>query len=316
MKDIVLTTDSGMCAIQKDDSIVIPAQLVTNDGRTFSDYGQVSNEDILNDMKKGIIYKTSSPLLGDYDYTFRSILENGQDVIHLSMSSGISEGGVNGANLVAKELNEEYKNQIYVIDSLTGATGGTLLYELAYRLISNSSLSSEELVQNLNELKTRLQTSFYVPNAEGYIRSGRDKTSSHVVDSALLAATKLAKKAAFKFRVDFHESGDLQFKKVFRSSEQNGMQKMVMDIVNDKTIEMYDPSLVAIGNLYQDKVDMDKIRDYLSSFDYFNEIIEEEIGSVVAAYGCNDLCGISLVKKPHYDTMIISNSKTRITKSH
>lgn len=299
MNKTILTTDSGMCAIQKADSIVIPAQLVTSDGRTFSDYGQVSNNDILEDMKKGIIYKTASPLLGDYDYTFRSILEEGNDVIHLSMSSGISEGSVNGANLVANELNAEYQNKVYVIDSFTGATGGTLLYELAYRFIKNSSLSTKELVENLNELKTRLQTSFYVPNAEGYIRSGRDKTSSHVVDSALLAATKLAKVAAFKFRVDFHESGDLQFKKVFRSSDQKGMEKMVMDIVNDKTIEMYEPSLVAIGNLCQDKVNMYEIRSYLSSFNYFDEIIEEEIGSVVAAYGCKDLCGISLVKKSH-----------------
>lgn len=297
MKDMVLTTDSGICAIKKNDSVVIPAQLISNDENTAPDNGQISNKKILNDMKDGIIYKTASPLLGDYDSIFRSILENGQDVIHLSMSSGISEGSVNSANLVATNLNEEYKNKVYVIDSLTGATGGTLLYELAYRTILNNKFSTEQIVAHLNELKTRIQTSFYVPNTEGYIRSGRDKTSSHVVDSALLAATKLVKAAAFKFRVDFHESGDLQFKKVFRSSDQNGMQKMVMNIVNDKTIENYDPSLVAIGNLYQDKVDMDKIKVYLSSFNYFNEIIEKEIGSVVAAYGCNDLCGIALVKK-------------------
>ena len=75
------------------------------------------------------------------------------------------------------------------------------------------------------------------------------------------------------------------------------MEKMVKDIVNDKTIENYDPILVVVGNLYKDKVDMDKIKDYLLSFNYFKGIIEEEIGSVVAAYGCNDLCGIALVKK-------------------
>lgn len=299
MNKIVLTTDSGICAIQKSDSVVIPAQLMSSDGKNYPDYGQISNEDILNDMKKGIIYKTSSPLLGDYDYSFRSILEEGKDVIHLSMSSGISEGSVNSANLVASELNTEYKNQVHVIDSLTGATGGTLLYELAYRIIANSCEPTEQIVSHLDELKTRIQTSFYVPNAEGYIRSGRDKTSSHVVDGALLTATKLAKAAAFKFRVDFHESGDLQFKKVFRSSDQKGMYKMVMDIVNDKTIETYDPKLVAVGNLHKDKVDMEKIKEYLMSFNYFEEVIENDIGSVVAAYGCNDLCGIALVKKLH-----------------
>ena len=297
MKNMILTTDSGICAIKKADSVVIPAQLISSNGNTIPDDGQISNEKILKDMKDGIVYKTASPLLGDYEYTFRSILEKGKDVIHLSMSSGISEGSINSANLVANELNDEYKNQVYIIDSLTGATGGTLLYELAYKIILNNKFSTEQVVTYLNELKTRIQTSFYVPNAEGYIRSGRDKTSSHVVDNALIAATKLVKAAAFKFRVDFHESGDLQFKKIFRSSDQNGMEKMVKDIVNDKTIENYDPILVVVGNLYKDKVDMDKIKDYLLSFNYFKGIIEEEIGSVVAAYGCNDLCGIALVKK-------------------
>ena len=297
MKNMILTTDSGICAIKKADSVVIPAQLISSNGNTIPDDGQISNEKILKDMKDGIVYKTASPLLGDYEYTFRSILEKGKDVIHLSMSSGISEGSVNSANLVANELNDEYKNQVYIIDSLTGATGGTLLYELAYKIILNNKFSAEQVVTYLNELKTRIQTSFYVPNIEGYIRSGRDKTSSHVVDNALIAATKLVKAAAFKFRVDFHESGDLQFKKIFRSSDQNGMEKMVKDIVNDKTIENYDPILVVVGNLYKDKVDMDKIKDYLLSFNYFKGIIEEEIGSVVAAYGCNDLCGIALVKK-------------------
>lgn len=297
MKNMILTTDSGICAIKKADSVVIPAQLISSNGNTIPDDGQISNEKILKDMKDGIVYKTASPLLGDYEYTFRSILEKGKDVIHLSMSSGISEGSINSANLVANELNDEYKNQVYIIDSLTGATGGTLLYELAYKIILNNKFSTEQVVTYLNELKTRIQTSFYVPNIEGYIRSGRDKTSSHVVDNALIAATKLVKAAAFKFRVDFHESGDLQFKKIFRSSDQNGMEKMVKDIVNDKTIENYDPILVVVGNLYKDKVDMDKIKDYLLSFNYFKGIIEEEIGSVVAAYGCNDLCGIALVKK-------------------
>ena len=32
---------------------------------------------------------------------------------------------------------------------------------------------------------------------------------------------------------------------------------------------------------------------------YFDNIIESDIGSVIAAYGCNDLCGIALMKKLH-----------------
>ena len=296
MKNIVLTTDSGMCALKKEDSIIIPAQIVCSDGKSFEDNGQISNKQILNDMEKGLIYKTSSPLLGEFENTFKSILERGKDVIHLSMSSGISEGSVNGANLIANELNEEYENKVYVIDSLTGATGGTLFYELAYNELINSNLPTDKLVEKLKKLRKLIKTSFYVPNIDGYRRSGRDKTSSHLKDGVLAVTSRLAKLASFKFRVDFHEDGELFLKKMFRSTHTSGMEKMVSEIVNDKTIENFDPRFVAVGNLYN-KVDMEKIKEYLRSFKYFDNIIEREIGSVVAAYGCNDLCGLSIMKK-------------------
>lgn len=299
MNKVILTTDSGICAKKKDESIIIPAQVVSSDGFSFPDNGEVSNKQILDNMKKGIVYKTSSPLLGDYEDTFKKVLEEGNDVIHLSMSSGISAGSVNSANVIAKELNSQYNNKVHIIDSLTGATGGTLLYELAYDEIVKSSEPTTELVKKLNELKKKIKTSFYVPSIEGYVRSGRDKSSSHLKDSVKLLASHVAKFANFKFRVDFHENGDLFLKKIFRSTEVKGMEKMVMDIVNDKTIESYDPRLVALGSLYKDKVDMEKIKEYLLSFNYFKKVIENDIGSVVAAYGCNDLSGIALIKKTH-----------------
>jgi len=127
MNKCVLTADSGICSINKEDSIIIPAQVVSSNGDTFPDDGNISNKEILENTKKGIIYKTSSPLLGDYENTFRKILEDGKDAIHLSMSSGISSGSVNGANIIARDLNDKYQNKVYVIDSLSGATGETLL---------------------------------------------------------------------------------------------------------------------------------------------------------------------------------------------
>lgn len=297
MNKTVLTTDSGMCALKKENTIIIPAQLNSSNGESFYDNGEISNKQILEDMNNGIIYKTSSPLLGDFENTFRPILEDGKDIIHLSMSSGISEGSVNSANIIANELNNEYKNQVYIINSLTGATGGTLFYELAYNELLNSNLPTKELVNKLNKLKKYIQTSFYVPNIDGYKRSGRDKTKSHLKNTVLSATSSIAKMAALKFRVDFNDKGNLYLKKIFKSSQSKGMDKMVKDIVNDKNIEQFDPRFVAIGNLYKEKVDLEKIKEYITSLNYFNKIIEQDIGSVVAAYGCNDLCGISLMKK-------------------
>ncbi|MBQ2947017.1 MAG: DegV family protein [Bacilli bacterium] len=299
MKNFVLTTDSAMCIIKKDNSIIIPTQIMDNNGNSYYDNIDIDNKKILDDMNKGLIYKTSSPLLGDFENTFRSILDTGKDVIHLSVGSSISQGSVNGANLIARQLNEEYKNKVYIVDSLTGATGGTLLYELAYKEIINSNLPTEKLVDKLNHLKHCIKTAFYVPNIDGYVRSGRDTTKSNLKNTVLSTTSKLAKIACFKFRVDLNDNGELYLKKFFRSSTSQGMEKMVRDIVNENNIESFDKRLVALGSLYKDKVDLDKIKSYLNSFKYFDKIIESDIGSVIAAYGCNDLCGIALMKKLH-----------------
>ena len=297
MNKIILTTDSAVCPIKKEETIIIPTQIVDSEGKSYPDNGIINNKQILEDMEKGIIYKTSAPLLGDFESTFRKALEQKKDVIHLSVGSGISAGSVNGANLIANQLNKEYENKVYVIDTMTGATGGTLLYELAYEKIINNNESAEKVVESLNALKKCISSSFYVPNIDGYIRSGRDKTTSNVKNKILNTTSKIAKMASFKFRVDLNEEGNLFLKKVFRSPQSIGMEKMVTEIVNEKNITEFESNYVAIGSLYKDKVDLEKIKEYLLSFEYFKDVIERDIGSVIAAYGCNDLCGISLVKK-------------------
>lgn len=297
MKDFVITTDSAMCIVKKDDSIIIPTQIMDNAGNSYYDNIDIDNKKILDDMEKGLIYKTSSPLLGDFEKTFRSVLDEGKDVIHLSVGSHVSQGSVNGANLIANELNEEYENKVYIVDSMTGATGGTLFYELAYQEILKSDLPTSKVVDKLNQLKRQIKTAFYVPNIDGYVRSGRDKTKSNLKNTVLSTTSKLAKLACFKFRVDLNDNGELYLKKFFRSSTAQGMEKMVMDIVNEDNIDTFDKRLVAVGSLYKDKVDLEKIKSYLKSFKYFDNIIESDIGSVIAAYGCNDLCGIALMKK-------------------
>lgn len=297
MKDFVITTDSAMCIVKKDDSIIIPTQIMDNAGNSYYDNIDIDNKKILDDMEKGLIYKTSSPLLGDFEKTFRSVLDEEKDVIHLSVGSHVSQGSVNGANLIANELNEEYENKVYIVDSMTGATGGTLFYELAYQEILKSDLPTSKVVDKLNQLKRQIKTAFYVPNIDGYVRSGRDKTKSNLKNTVLSTTSKLAKLACFKFRVDLNDNGELYLKKFFRSSTAQGMEKMVMDIVNEDNIDTFDKRLVAVGSLYKDKVDLEKIKSYLKSFKYFDNIIESDIGSVIAAYGCNDLCGIALMKK-------------------
>ena len=298
MKDnIVLTTDSGMCPNKEYNPIIVPDQITCSDGRSFLDDGiDITTDEIFNDKVNS--YKTAAPLLPDYEDTFVKLLQDKKDIIHLSLGSGISSSSVNNANFIANKLNDEYKNKVYVIDSYTGSVGGTCYYEAAYQMLMNSDLPIGLLKDELEKLKYSIKTSFYVPDATGYIRSGRDNSKKYSFSQSVLTlSSSLLKRTSFKFRVDFHENGDLYLKSIFRGNRHNGMLTMTREIINEDTIQDYKSDFCVIGDLHQKDVDMDELESYLLSFDYFKKIVKSDVGNVVAPYGCDDLCGISLIKK-------------------
>ena len=220
-----------------------------------------------------------------------------EDVVHLSMSSGISEGSFNSASLAANELNDEYENKIYVVDTFTGATGGTLISEIAEHL-RRKGYDAKKIVNYLNDIKKRIASSFYVPDPKGFIRSGRNKSELCKKEKALLIGLKTAVIAGIKFRVDFNDEGNLYTKNIFKSKRKDGMMNFTKNIVNNENKESFESSAVVVGTLNEKYVNMDDIVTYLEDLHYFDRIIRRDINGVVASYGCDDLCGISLIKKP------------------
>ena len=213
------------------------------------------------------------------------------------MSSGISEGSFNSASLAANELNDEYENKIYVVDTFTGATGGTLISEIAEHL-RRKGYDAKKIVNYLNDIKKRIASSFYVPDPKGFIRSGRNKSELCKKEKELLIGLKTAVIAGIKFRVDFNDEGNLYTKNIFKSKRKDGMMNFTRNIVNNENKESFESSVVVVGNLNQKYVNMDDIVTYLEDLHYFDRVIRRDINGVVASYGCDDLCGISLIKKP------------------
>lgn len=294
MKEIILTCDSGIDPIKEEN--MIPATIIENNQKTYKDCIEINSHTILERAKNGSLFNTAAPILGDYNEKFSSILEKGNNIIHLSMSSGISEGSVNSANLIANELNDKYDNKVYVIDTHTGATGGTLIHEITKELISKG-YDNSEIKNFLNNIKKQILTSFYVPDPKGFIRSGRDKSKLCTKDKALLIGVKTAVMAGIKFCVNFNSEGNLYTKGIYKSKRCNGMMKLTQSIINNDNKTNFDSRIIVVGTLKENYVSMDDIITYLEDLKYFDKIIRKDINGIVAAYGCDDLCGISLIKK-------------------
>lgn len=123
-------------------------------------------------MLAGEDVKTSQVSIGEYSDFFRKIFDEGKDILHLTLSSGIS-GSYNSACIAAEQVREEYPNRkIYVVDSLAASSGyGLLVDTLADRRDAGESI--DELYAWVCENKKKLQHWFFTSDLTFFIRGGR-----------------------------------------------------------------------------------------------------------------------------------------------
>lgn len=80
-------------------------------------------EDFYKAMTEGADTKTSQINADEYEKYFEDFLKQGKDILHITLSSGIS-GTINSAQIAAQTLMEKYPDRkIYVIDSLAASSG-------------------------------------------------------------------------------------------------------------------------------------------------------------------------------------------------
>ncbi len=285
----IITKDSGIDPINN--LYVIPAIVRKDFKLEYKDGIDITSEEVLKGVDEGHIYQTAAPSIEDYDKTFREALRNGNEVVHLSMSSGISEGSVNTANVMANSVSPE---KIRVIDTKNAATGGTLI-DIYAEYLAKEGLSAKEIVKELEEYKKSIQTAFFVPNPIGFLNSGRDKTDESMTTKFKRLGLGALQKLGYKYRVDFNEEGNLNIKGMMRGISQTKAYEMVQEIVNDDTMEMYDSNTAVLGTVAEGVVDMETLENYLKK--YFNCVVRRDIGATVAAYGSKDLIGLSLKRK-------------------
>ena len=135
-------------------------------------FKSISAKDFYQKMVDGAMTRTSQVNADEFSAYFRGFLEKGLDVLHLTLSSGIS-GVINSARIAAEELSEEFPDRkIVVIDSLTASAGYALLMDKLATL-RDEGMSFDELVNWTNEHVQNQNTWFFTTDLTFFIRGGR-----------------------------------------------------------------------------------------------------------------------------------------------
>ena len=92
--------------------------------------------------------KTAQVNVDEFVSYFTPILESGMDLIHLSLSSGLS-GVFNSANVAAEDLREKFpERKIFVVDTQNVALASGILAELALQL-ADGGMSAKEIADQI-----------------------------------------------------------------------------------------------------------------------------------------------------------------------
>lgn len=135
-------------------------------------------------MADGAMTKTSQVNADEFVEYFRPFLQDGKDILHFTLSSGIS--GVYNSACIAKDmLSEEFPDRkIYIIDSLAASSGyGLLMDALADK--RDEGLTIDELKDWATANLLNLNHWFFSGDLTFFIRGGRISKTAGTIGNML-----------------------------------------------------------------------------------------------------------------------------------
>ncbi len=123
-------------------------------------------------MAAGSMTKTSQVNVGEYTEYFTRLLQSGKDVLHVSLSTGLS-GTYLSAVIAAETVGRAFPDRkIYVVDSLAASSGYGLLMDTLADL-RDQGYGLEQLRDWTEEHKLEMHHWFFSTDLQYYVRGGR-----------------------------------------------------------------------------------------------------------------------------------------------
>ncbi len=178
----VIITSSNMCdlpdaLIQKLHIPIIPFLIHTDEG-VFRDGFHMDANELIRHVNMGRKAVSSPPTESDYTAFFASVLRRTHHIIHISLTSGMSD-----EYRIASEAAGAFDN-VTVVNSecLSSATG--ILVLVACKL-AQQGMSAQEIVSELDTVKHRLKCSFVIDNTDFMVRKGLVSKRFHKIAKTL-----------------------------------------------------------------------------------------------------------------------------------
>lgn len=273
---IRISTDStsDLDYLYKEKNIAIMPICVVLDGKMYSDGVDVFPQDIYKHVEQTKhLPKTSARNTFDYKEFFASLTKDGDTIIHIAFSSGLST-----CCNCAIDASKEFEN-VYVVDSKSLSTGCGLLVMKACDCIEQG-MSAQQTVDVLNSYVEKVQASFVVSTMEYLYKGGRCSRLSSIVATALKIMPSL-----------YLKDGKIAVGKKYMGNILKNADKYVLDTL--KKHNKYDKRRAFIT--FTDGTDervLQKVEDTLRANSDFEEIIRTTAGATITCHCGKGTVGI------------------------
>ena len=246
--------------------------------RLCRDGADVAPEELFSYTEEtGNLPTTSAISVGEYADFFRPLVEQGQDVVHISLSSGISSSHRN-ACIAAQEL-----GNVYIIDSQSLSTGSGHLVILAAELAS-AGYDGADIAKALEDIKSHLDVSFVLQTLDYLHKGGRCSGLARFGANMLKLRPEIVM-----------ENGTLHVGRLYRGS----MEKSILDYVRGRLEGVgeikYDRIFVTHSGVPKEIVD--QVIGLIRQLHPFEEVIETRAGSTISCH-CGPGClGVLFFRK-------------------
>lgn len=180
---IRVVTDTGCCLTMEDYSkynITAVPMYIREDVSVWRELFEISPDEFFAMERAGHRFSTSQPDPKSFIDIFSEAVNNGDEVICVSMSSGIS-GCINSANLARDIVGAD---KISVVDSKCSAYAQAVLVLKAVEL-AKAGVSRLDIVESLRELRERVHTFFVVKSLQYLYEGGRLSGAQALIGSLI-----------------------------------------------------------------------------------------------------------------------------------
>ena len=255
---------------------ILPMQ-VNLDAQSYHDGVDITPQDIFNFVERTkILPKTSAPSIGDYEEFFAEQLKEADELIHFNISAKSS-----GSHNMAKQAAQSFEGKVRVIDSKALSTGQGLLVLKACDM-RDEGKSAAEIEEAINELKTRVNTSF-VPDSLDYLHKGGRVSGMIKVVAGMFKIHPLI----------YMEDGQLVPGKKYKGRMDVLLKQYVQDLKD--MYPDYDKSRCFVTHSSADENVVNVAKEKVKELFEFEEVIETVAGSIITSHCGKGTLGVLFI---------------------